>query len=706
MSEEMKSMASILSEMPLKNCTKSKPSHPTLGGSPLLGGKEKCLKTIEMMYVTRFADEKMHKLTRQNKGGAFHLSGLGHEMTGVVCGLALQPGKDWGLPYYRDRAFAIALGCSVTDIIGACLAREVPYHSRGRMMPEHFSQKNLRIPCQSSCVGSQFLQAVGVAKAIQLLGGDEVVYVSAGDGATSQGDFHEAINFACLHSLSVIFVIQDNGWAISVPVRDQTAGGTIAKMAEGYEGLLVKEVDGCHYEEISKAMSEAVSKGRARQGPSLIVAKVPRIGPHSSSDDPAKYKDKACLEEDKVRDPFPRFEKWLLDMGLIHSVELEELKERVFREVEAAALDAERIPFPSAESATLRVFKEVDLSLFKQEEEHVVENSGASDSIVIMDALNHALDEEMQRDPSVVVFGQDVAHGKGGVFGITRNLTAKYGVGRCFNSPLAESSIIGIALGMSVNGYKPVVEIQFTDYMWTGVNQLFNELASFYYRSDGEWNCPVVVRMPYGGYIQGGPYHSQSNEAHLAHCPGLKVVVPSNAADAKRLLKAAIRDPNPVMFLEHKALYRQRVFCARKEPEEEDVIPLGKAKIVRSGSDVTVVCWGMTVFMAAQAADALEQEISVEVIDLRTLVPLDLETILHSVQKTGKLLIAQEAARTCGFAAEVASRVVEEAFAYLDAPIIRVTGKDCPIPYCKQLEEAVLPQLSDIERAIRDLAQF
>jgi 2-oxoisovalerate dehydrogenase E1 component len=324
-----------------------------------------------------------------------------------------------------------------------------------------------------------------------------------------------------------------------------------------------------------------------------------------------------------------------------------------------------------------------------------------------MDALNHALDEEMQRDASVVVFGQDVAHGKGGVFGITRNLTAKYGAGRCFNSPLAESSIIGIALGMSVNGYKPVVEIQFTDYMWTGVNQLFNELASFYYRSDGEWNCPVVVRMPYGGYIQGGPYHSQSNEAYLAHCPGLKVVVPSNAADAKKLLKAAIRDPNPVVFLEHKALYRQRVFCARAEPDVEDVIPLGKARVVRPGSDVTVVSWGMTAFMAAQAADALASEgFSIEVIDLRTLVPLDSDAIVQSVRKTGKLLIAQEAVRTCGFAAEVSARIAEEAFNYLDAPIVRVAGKDCPVPYCKQLEEAVLPQLSDVQKAIRDLANY
>lgn len=670
-----------------------------------LGGKEKCLKVLEAMYWTRFADEKMQKLIRQNKGGTFHLCVNGHEMVGALSALSLTPGKDWGLPYYRDRAFAIGLGCSLRDIIGACLARAVPHHSGGRMMPEHFSHKGLRIPCQSSCVGSQFLQAVGVAKAVQLAGKDEVVYVSAGDGATSQGDFHEALNFACLHKLSVLFVIQDNGWAISVPVKDQTAGGTIVKMAQGYEGLSVFDVDGCNYEELSTALTSAVAKGRAGEGPSLVVARVPRIGPHSSSDDPSKYKPESCLKEDKLKDPLPRFESWLLDMGLITAEEIEAMKERALRQVETASLEAEQFPFPEKATAAKGIFKDVDPAGFSPIAED--DSPTAEGAIVMMDALNHAIDEEMKRDASIVVFGQDVAHGKGGVFGITRNLTANHGADRCFNSPLAESSIIGIAMGMSMAGAKPVAEVQFADYMWTGVNQLFNELASLYYRANGEWNCPVVLRMPYGGYIQGGPYHSQSIEAFLAHAPGLKVVVPSNAADAKRLLKSAIRDPNPVIFLEHKALYRQRVFCARKEPADNELIPFGKAKIVRSGDDITVVCWGMMVFMASQVAETLAKEgISVEVIDLRTIVPLDMATVLQSVRKTGKLLVAHEAPRTCGFGAEISARIVEEAFQYLDAPVKRVTGKDCPVPYCKELEDEVLPQLKDLEAGIRDLAGF
>ena len=668
--------------------------------------RHSCLSAIEAIYLTRMMDDKMQKLVRQNKGGTFHLCVNGHEMIGVLSAQSLIPGKDWGLPYYRDRAFAIGLGCSLKEILGAFLARAVPHHSGGRMMPEHFSHQELRIPCQSSCVGSQFLQAVGVAKGVQLAGKDEVVYVSGGDGSTSQGDFHEALNFSCLHRLRIIFVIQDNGWAISVPVKDQTAGGSIAKLGRGYEGLSVFEIDGCDYEEVSDALAQAVAKGRSGNGPSLIVAKVPRLGAHSSSDDPSKYKDQVCIAEEKARDPIPRFEQWIIENGHATDGELAALRDRCFKRIEQAALEADQIPFPDAQTASDGVFKEVETSSYPPFSED--DTSSSPDGIVMMDALNHALDEEMGRDPGVIVFGQDVAGGKGGVFGITRGLTAKYGVERCFNSPLAESTIIGIAMGISIVGdFKPVVEIQFADYMWTGVNQLFNELASYYYRSNGEWNCPLVIRMPCGGYIQGGPYHSQSIEAFLSHCPGLKVAIPSNAADAKRMLKAAIRDPNPVIFLEHKALYRQRVFCARPEPKEEELLPLGKAKVVRKGSDLTLVCWGMMVFMASQVAEKMGQEgISVEIIDLRTMVPLDIETVLQSLKKTGKLLIAHEAARQCGFGAEVAARVAEEAFSYLDAPVMRVAGKDCPVPYCKQLEDAVLPQLADLEKGIRDLAGF
>ncbi len=667
----------------------------------LLLASSLAVKALEVALLTRYMDDKCFKLSRQNKGGTFQLSVAGHELVGAVAALTLIPGKDWGLPYYRDRAFAIGLGSSLTDLLGAFLARDVPHHSGGRMMPEHFVHRPLRMPCQSSCVGSQFLHAVGIAKGVQLCELDEVVYVSAGEGATSQGDFHEAVNFACLHKLGVIFVIQDNGWAISVPQVEQTAGGTIAKMARGYEGLAVHEIDGCDFEAVSTSFQAAVNKARSKQGPSLIVAKVPRMGPHSNSDDPLKYRDKASIESEREKDPIPRLERWILEMGLMEPEELEEMKKAAFAQIEMAAAEAERLPFPDRLTADQKVFADTpDIPL--------AEPSQGGESIVMVDALNHALDEEMERDLKVIVFGEDVAHGKGGVFGVTRHLTGKHGLSRCFNSPLAESTIIGIALGMSlVDGIRPVAEIQFADYLWPGINQLFNEVSSFHYRSNGEFNCPMVVRMPYGGYIQGGPYHSQSIEGFLAHCPGLKIVIPSNASDAKRLLKAAIRDPNPVVFLEHKGLYRQRVFCARPEPGKEDLLPLGKAHLVREGLDVTFVGWGMMICMVSEVAETLSQEgIQVEVIDLRTIVPLDIETVLASVKKTGKLVIAHEAPLFGGFGAEISAQIMEKAFSYLDAPVKRVGGKACAVPYCKELEDEVLPQKQDLEKALRELAGY
>ena len=657
-------------------------------------------RTLSVMYWTRFMDDKMGKLVRQNKGATFHLSVSGHEMIGAISALTLIPGTDWAYPYYRDRAFAIGLGCSLQDIFASFLARDTQHHSGGRMMPEHFSQVDLRIPCQSSVVGSQFLQAVGTAKAASLRGTNEVVYVSGGDGSTSQGDFHEALNFSCIHQLPIIFVIQDNGWAISVPVQKQTAGGTIAKMARGYEGLSVFEIDGCDYVETTHALHLAVSKARLGNGPSVVVAKVPRIGPHSSSDDPKKYKSEQMLACEIARDPIVRFEQFLVENNVFAYAEIQKLRADCLKEVEQAADFADLLPTPKLSSASDKVFKpfEAPVSI----------RATPGESIVMMDALNHALIEEMERDPGVVVFGQDVAHGKGGVFGITRTLTDRFGEDRCFNTPLAESTIVALAIGLSVDGFhKPVAEIQFADYAWTGMNQLFNELSSIHYRSNGEWNCPVVIRMPYGGYIQGGPYHSQSTEAFLSHCPGLKVVIPSNAEDAKRLLKTAIRDPNPVIFLEHKALYRQRMFCARPESGSEEFLPFGRANVVRAGSDVTVVAWGMMVGMAFDVAEQLSKDgISIEVIDLRTLVPLDFDTVLSSIKKTGKLLIVHEAPRNCGFGAELAARAAELAFGYLDAPIMRIGAEDCPVPYCKDLEDEVLPQKKDLDAALRNLAAY
>lgn len=662
------------------------------------------LSTLKAMLLARFADEKMAKLVKQNKGGTFQLSAAGHELVGVVSAKILKSGKDWAFPYYRDQPFAIGLGCDLEELFGVFLGRATKHHSGGRMMPYHFSHKELRIYCQSSVVGSQFLQAVGKALAIKNLGKDEIVYVSSGDGATSQGDFHEACNFAALHNLSVVFMIQNNRWAISVPVEEQTAGGSIADVVRGYKGMGVFEVDGTSYDSFSKGMKLACEKARGQKGPSCVIAEVPRLSAHSNSDDPKKYQTAEMEFSEKNRDPIALFEKYLVDKGDISFETIEHLRKESFLEVEEAALAADKIPFPEKGSSRHFVFAPFKPPLPLSKEP----TPEKGEKIVIMDALNHALDEEMAHDPHVVVFGQDVAHGKGGVFGITRGLTEKYGKKRCFNTPLAESTIVGLAIGLSADGYhRPVAEIQFADYLWTGINQLFNEAASISYRSNGEWQVPIVVRMPYGGYIQGGPYHSQSIEAFLAHCPGLKVVIPSNAADAKGLLKMAIRDPNPVLFLEHKALYRQQKFCARYEPSKDYLVPFGEAARVREGSDLTVVAWGMMVVMCNEIAEKLAlQGINIELLDLRTLVPFDITKVVSSVKKTGKLLIVHEAPRSGGFGAEIAARIAEEAFEYLDAPIYRIGGFESSIPYSKPLENEVLPQMQDIESEILRLVGF
>ncbi|MCX6994346.1 MAG: thiamine pyrophosphate-dependent enzyme [Chlamydiae bacterium] len=653
------------------------------------------------MLISRLTDEKMGKLVRQNKGATFQLSAAGHEMAGVVAAQNLIPGKDWGLPYYRDQPFVVGLGGDLVEIFGAFLARKTQHHSAGRMMPGHFSCKPLRIPCQSSVVGAQYLQAVGLALSRKLVGATDIVYVSGGEGSTSQGDFHEALNFAALHQLSVIFSIHDNGLAISVPVHEQTAGGSIISVAKGHVGIAVFEADSTDFISLNKAFSEAAERGRSGKGPSVVVTKMPRLAAHSSSDDPLKYRKKEELEEDKAKDPLVAMRAFVLKSELLDPEEIIQLEKQCFQEVEEAAAKADLLPYPDSESALDNIYapfsrKETVLTPLSQEK------------IVMMDAINHALDEEMATDPGMIVFGEDVARGKGGVFGITKNLTDKYGEWRCFNTPLAESTIIGVSIGMAIDGsHRPVAEIQFADYIWTGINQLFNQLSSYYYRSNGEWNCPVVIRMPTGGYIQGGPYHSQNIEGFLSHCPGLMIAYPSNAADAKGLLKWAIRSPNPVIFLEHKALYRQQRFSARPEPDADYILPFGKAAIVRPGTDITLVTWGMMVLYAVDAAEKLAAEnISIEVLDLRTISPLDKEAILISVQKTGKVLILHEAAKTAGFGAEIAALIAEKAFEYLDAPLVRMGAEDTPVPYSKILENRVLPQPSRIEAELKKLAQY
>ena len=668
----------------------------------LQGLNKDTLKLIyRNMILARFMDEKMLIMLKQGKS-FFHIGCSGHEAIQTAAGFGLQAGYDFAYPYYRDLAFVLQFGLTPEEVFLNFLAKEDDPSSGGRQMPNHYGHKGLRIVSQSSPTGTQYLQAVGTAMAAVKQGKDEVVYVSSGEGTTSQGDFHEAINWAARENLPVIFVIQNNKYAISVHVSEQMAGHSVYRFTAGYEGLQRYKVDGTDFFESYRVMKEAVAKAREGKGPVLIEAETVRLLPHSSSDSQIKYRSKKELEEDQKNDPIPRFENMLLEAELFTVEELQDFRKQIKKEVDEAAERAQKHADPDPQ--TLYDY------LYAPEEETanlVFEHQEPSgDRVVMVDAINHALKEEMARNDKMYVFGEDVADKKGGVFTATSGLSTQFGKERCFNAPLAESSIIGVAIGMAINGLKPVVEIQFGDYIWTAMMQIRNELATMRWRSYNYWSAPVVVRVPVGGYIHGGLCHSQNIEGFFAHLPGIKIAYPSNAADAKGLLKTAIRSQDPVLFLEHKGLYRQS-YTAAPEPDEEYLLPFGKAAVKREGADLTIVTWGALVQKSLETARLLEQEgADIEVIDIRTINPLDMETIIRSVKKTSKVLIAHEDTLFHGFGAEIAAQISEQAFEYLDGPVKRVAGADTPVPFSPVLEKAALPQTEDVVKAARELLAY
>ena len=661
--------------------------------------KASLIKLYRNIVTSRLMDNKMLIMLKQGKS-YFHIGAGGHEAIQTAAAHAMQPGYDYAFPYYRDLGFVLQYGVSLVEVFLNFLARADDPSSGGRQMSNHYGHKKLRIVSQSSPTGTQYLQAVGAALGAVKNGRDEIVYVSSGEGTTSQGDFHEAINWASREKLPVIFVIENNKYAISVSVKEQMAGASIYKLTAGYEGLNRYKVDGTDFFESYKIMQKAIADARIGKGPALIEAETIRLFPHSSSDSQKKYRSQKELEDDKQKDPIPRFEVALLEQNLVTHDELDQLNRECKDQVDKAAEEAEKYGQP--ESETLQHF------LYAPDEdvhsEELEPESG--ERIVMVDAINHALKEEMARNESMYIFGQDVADGKGGVFTATSGISTQFGRDRCFNAPLAESSIIGVSIGMAVRGLKPVVEIQFGDYIWTATMQIKNELSTMRWRSNNSWSAPVVIRVPVGGYIHGGLCHSQNIEGFFAHVPGIKIAYPSNAADAKGLLKWAIRSSDPVLFLEHKGLYRQS-YAAAPEPGENYLLPFGKAKIKREGTDLTIITWGALVQKSMEAAMHLEKDgVDLEVIDIRTINPLDTQAIIESVKKTGKVLVAHEDMRFHGFGAEIASHIAEFAFEYLDAPVKRLAGKDVHIPFNSILEEAALPQTNDIVEALRELASY
>jgi 2-oxoisovalerate dehydrogenase E1 component len=690
-----------------------------------------------LMYLSRRLDDRELLLNKQQKT-FFQISGAGHEALTVAAACALRPGYDWFYAYYRDRALCLVLGMTPYEQMLAAVGAADDPNSGGRQMPCHWGHKKLNIVTKSSPTGTQFLQAVGCAEAGRYFTqhpnatekkecdyrgfkdvsfhADEVVYCSTGEGATSEGEFWEAMNTACNLRLPVLFLVEDNQYAISVPVEVQTAGGSISKLVRGFPNLFIQECDGTDFLASYATLKRAVKYCRSGKGPALVHGHVIRLYSHSGSDNEELYRPESEREKDAERDPISRMEKLLLRRSILNEDQINNIKTLVDNEIaEAADLALTAAP-PTPASVYNHIYSQKVDPCPMESAPHF---EGKEKTMV--DLINLCLKDEMRRDKRIVVFGQDVADcsreeylkqkhvkGKGGVFKLTAGLQSEFGSDRVFNSPLAEANIVGRAIGMATRGLKPVVEIQFFDYIWPAMQQLRNEITTIRWRSNGNFSCPAVIRVPIGGYITGGAiYHSQCGESLFTHTPGMRVCFPSNALDANGLLRTAIRCDDPVMFLEHKHLYRG-TFGRAPDPGAGYMIPFGKAKTVKKGTDLTVITYGATVPRALQAAQKIEREqgASVELIDLRTLSPYDWEAIATSVRKTGKVIVAYEDMQSWGYGAEIAARIADELFEDLDAPVKRVAATDTFVAYQPALEDAILPQVQDFFVSMVELAKF
>jgi 2-oxoisovalerate dehydrogenase E1 component len=670
------------------------------------------------MHTSRRLDDREITLKRQNRI-FFQISAAGHEAIQVAAGMALRPGHDWVFPYYRDRALCLALGVTPYEMLQQAVGAAGDPASGGRQMPSHWGHRQHHIVSSSSPTGTQYNQAVGCAEASRYGGAqaEEITLVTSGDGATSEGEFWEALNGACLDRLPVLFLIEDNGYAISVPIECQTAGGNVSKLVAGFPGLLRLEVDGTDFPASYRAMREAAAWCREGRGPALVHAQVVRLYSHSLSDDERHYKTRAERLTEAERDPVIRFPQWLIEQGVLDRQRLQLITHEIDEEVHDATHRALGDEPPSADTAMRHLYSE---TVDSTAAEFASEPNFRGSPMTMVDMINATLREEMRRNPQILVFGEDVADcsrepnlaevkGKGGVFKVTGGLQREFGAQRSYNSPIAEASIVGRAIGMALRGLKPVAEIQFFDYIWPAMMQIRNELATMRWRSNGEFACPAVLRVPIGGYLNGGAiYHSQCGEVAFTHIPGLRVVFPSNALDACGLMRTALRSDDPVLFLEHKRLYRE-TYNRSPHPGEDFTIPFGCAKVVKPGQNLTVITYGALVQKALLAATQVEKRMtraSVEIVDLRSLAPYDWAAVEASVSKTSRVMVAHEDCVSWGYGAEIAARIAGELFHLLDAPVRRVGALDTWVGYHPQLETAILPQTEDLAAEMERLLVY
>ena len=688
-------------------------------GPPYEYPPEELIDDFRMACVSRAIDDREISMQKQSRV-FFQISGAGHEALGLALARHLRAGYDWFFPYYRDQALVLGLGVSPKDILLQAVGSGEDPASGGRQMPSHWGQPAINLVTQSSPTGSQCIPAVGCAEAGRYLTrrpelglaahGDELTYVSLGEGACSEGEFWESLNTACNLHLPLLYVVPDNGFAISVPSTDQQPA-PVADLVAGFRGLDIHRLDGTDYFGVRRAVKPIIERIRAGTGPALLHCDVVRPYSHSAADTQAKYRSAEELADEARRDPLVIMEQALIDRGVVTPQQAAELRAQAKEIVAKAAAEALAAARPDPARVTEHVYVLPSLPDPPAEYE-------GGERVPLGEAVKRTLHELMAADARIRVFGEDVAdarevvlanvEGKGGVFGTTHGLQRAFGQARCYNTPLSEANIIGRAVGQALRGLRPAPEIQFFDYIWPAMTQIKSEAATIRWRSNGAFTCPTVIRVPIGGYLTGGAiWHSQSGESIFAHVPGLLIAFPSRARDAAGLLRAAFAGEDPVLFLEHKHLLRQP-YTVDPYPPPDYVVPFGRADVRRAGDDCTIVTWGATVEKSLQAAARVSESegYEIDVVDLRTIVPWDHDLVAESVGRTHRLLVVHEDVLTAGFGAEVAAWAGEHCFTDLDAPVRRVAALDTHVAYEPTLEQAILPQVEDIQQALVELCAF